>query len=68
MPTEVSVSGSTWTPSGDDATRGWLWTYQKYDWKGRVVRKINTDGTDSPREGLGRREPLFRFSWRWFAV
>lgn len=47
VPTEVSVSGSTWTPSGDDATRGWLWTYQKYDWKGRVVRKINTDGTDS---------------------
>ena len=41
------MSGSTWTPSGDDATRGWLWTYQKYDWKGRVVRKINTDGADS---------------------
>ncbi len=50
VPTEVSVSGSTWTPSGDDATRGWLWTYQKYDWKGRVVRKINTDGADSSSE------------------
>ena len=22
----------------------WLWTVQKYDWMGRVVRKINTDG------------------------
>ena len=25
----------------------WLWTVQKYDWMGRVVRKINTDGVDS---------------------
>jgi len=50
VPTEVSVSGSTWTPSGDDnrGTGVWLWTYQKYDWKGRVVRRINTDGVDSP--------------------
>jgi YD repeat-containing protein len=24
----------------------WLWTHQKYDWMDRVVRKINTDGTD----------------------
>jgi YD repeat-containing protein len=52
VPTEISVPNAndpdTWTPAGDDATRGWLWTYQKYDWKGRVVRKINTDGTDSP--------------------
>jgi YD repeat-containing protein len=52
VPTEISVpdvnNPDTWAPAGDDATRGWLWTYQKYDWKGRVVRKINTDGTDSP--------------------
>ena len=48
VPTEVSVSGTTWTPAGDDATRGYLWTHQKYDWMGRVVRKIATDGTDSP--------------------
>src|SRR5690606_4060969 len=39
---------SSWDPAGDDAVRGVLWTYQKYDWKGRVVRKINTDGVDSP--------------------
>ncbi|MGB7203636.1 MAG: hypothetical protein WBD16_15425, partial [Pyrinomonadaceae bacterium] len=52
VPTEISVPNAnnpdTWAPAGDDYTRGWLWTYQKYDWKGRVVRKINTDGTDSP--------------------
>ena len=44
VPTEVDAN---WNPAGDDATRGFLWTYQKYDWKGRVVRKINTDGIDS---------------------
>ncbi|MGB7208963.1 MAG: hypothetical protein WBD27_09915, partial [Pyrinomonadaceae bacterium] len=52
VPTEISVPNAndpdTWAPAGDDATRGFLWTYQKYDWKGRVTRKINTDGTDSP--------------------
>ena len=46
--TEVSVPNAndpdTWTPAGDDTAS--LWTYQKYDWKGRVVRKINTDGID----------------------
>lgn len=44
VPTEI---GSDWTPTGDDFVRDWLWTYQKYDWKGRVTRKINTDGADS---------------------
>ncbi len=44
VPTEVN---SSWTPAGDDAGHDFLWTRQKYDWKGRVVRKINTDGTDS---------------------
>ena len=43
VPTEVD---SNWNAAGDDYTRGFLWTYQKYDWKGRVVRKINTDGID----------------------
>jgi YD repeat-containing protein len=41
VPTEVD---SSWNAAGDDASRGFLWTYQKYDWKGRVIRKINTDG------------------------
>ncbi|MFN0141094.1 MAG: RHS repeat domain-containing protein, partial [Pyrinomonadaceae bacterium] len=52
VPTEISVSNpsdpNSWTPAGDDLTRGWLWTHQKYDWLGRVIRKINTDGVDSP--------------------
>ena len=39
----VEVDGS-WQPAGDDYTRGWLWTFQKYDWMGRVIRKIATDG------------------------
>ena len=43
VPTGVD---SSWAATGDDYTRGFLWTYQKYDWKNRVVRKINTDGTD----------------------
>jgi YD repeat-containing protein len=44
VPTEVD---SSWTPTGTDSTRGWLWTHKKYDWKGRVTRIINTDGADS---------------------
>jgi hypothetical protein len=43
VPTEVD---SSWAAAGDDASRGFLWTYQKFDWKGRVVRRINTDGVD----------------------
>ncbi len=50
VPTEISVPNpnnpDTWLPAGDDAARGWLWTHQKYEWMGRVVRKINTDGVD----------------------
>lgn len=42
VPTETD---SSFTPAGDDSA-GPLWTYQKYDWKGRVIRKINTDGVD----------------------
>ncbi len=44
VPTEVD---SSFDPAGDDYARGYLWTFRKYDWKGRVIRKINTDGTDS---------------------
>ena len=43
VPTEVNAN---WNPAGDDYTRGFLWTSQEYDWKGRVTREINTDGTD----------------------
>jgi len=44
VPTEID---DNWKPAGDDLNRGWLWTQQKYDWKGRVTRRINTDGADS---------------------
>jgi YD repeat-containing protein len=47
VPTEISVSGSTWTPAGDDATRGWIWNEQQYDWKGRVTRIIPSDSNGS---------------------
>ncbi len=52
VPTEITVPNAgdpeSWTPAGDDLNRGWLYTHQKYDWKDRIVRKINTDGVDSP--------------------
>lgn len=46
VPTEISVANNAWTPSGDDTSRGWLWQEKEYDWKGRITREINTDGTD----------------------
>ncbi len=42
VPTEI---GTDWLPAGDDATRGFLWTSQEFDWKGRVTKEINTDNT-----------------------
>jgi YD repeat-containing protein len=52
VPTEINNS---WQPAGDDATRGFLWTTNEYDWKGRITRTINTDGTDKlySYEGCG---------------
>lgn len=47
-PTETSASGSnpySWTATGDDATAGWLYTQQTYDWKGRPLVTTNTDNT-----------------------
>jgi YD repeat-containing protein len=50
VPTEMNGS---WNPAGDD-NRGndaqgnpiWQWQAQEYDWKSRVTREINVDGTD----------------------
>ncbi len=42
VPTELDFN---WNPAGDDYTRGFLWTSQTYDWKGRVTQETNTDGT-----------------------
>jgi YD repeat-containing protein len=49
VPTEVSVNTSTnvWTVAGDDATRGFIWNSQEYDWKGRATRSIPSDSTGS---------------------
>ncbi|MGB7201465.1 MAG: VCBS repeat-containing protein [Pyrinomonadaceae bacterium] len=47
VPTEISVSGTTWTAAGDDASRGWIWNYAYYDWKGRTVRTVPSDSTGS---------------------
>ena len=47
-PTETSASGTnpySWTATGDDATAGWLYTQQTYDWKGRPLVTTNTDDT-----------------------
>ena len=50
VPTEVSVADqndpNSWSAAGADALRDFLWNRQKYDWMGRVVRKVNTDGLD----------------------
>jgi RHS repeat-associated protein len=40
-PTEIN---GAWTPAGDDATVGWKWTQQSYDWKGRPLVTTKQDG------------------------
>ena len=56
VPTEVSVPNAnnpdTWAPAGDDATRGWTWNYQYYDWKGRTTRTVPSDSTGSTAKTL----------------
>jgi len=48
-PTETNaptgVNPTQWEAKGDDATAGWLYTQQTYDWKGRPLVTTNTDGT-----------------------
>ncbi|MDQ1639728.1 MAG: hypothetical protein QOF62_3067 [Pyrinomonadaceae bacterium] len=45
-PTEVTgTPANSWAPSGDDATVGWQWTQQSYDYKGRPTVTTNPDGT-----------------------
>lgn len=52
--TETSISISqpaapinpyAWIPTGDDATAGWIYSQQTYDWKGRALVTTNQDGT-----------------------
>src|SRR5437762_2521206 len=47
-PTETSASNTnpySWAATGDDATDGWLYFQQTYDWKGRPLVTTNTDNT-----------------------
>jgi YD repeat-containing protein len=41
-----NLEPANWQPAGDDASRGWIWTNEAYDWKGRTVSETNADGTD----------------------
>ena len=41
-PTEMDAN---WNPAGDDATNGWIWTEQQYDWQSRPTVTVNPDGT-----------------------
>jgi len=46
-PTETTASGTPfqWNTSGDDATAGWIYTEQAFDWKGRPTVTTNQDLT-----------------------
>jgi YD repeat-containing protein len=46
-PTETSGSGTPtqWAATGDDASAGWHYTQQTYDWKGRPLVTTNPDNT-----------------------
>lgn len=50
--TETSASGTPfqWTTAGDDASAGWIYTEQTYDWKGRPLVTTNPSITGNPAE------------------
>jgi hypothetical protein len=51
VPTEVSISSpydpAHWSAAGDDSTRGFVYNYSYYDWKGRPTRTVPSDSTGS---------------------
>ncbi len=51
-PTETSASGAPfqWNSAGDDATAGWIYSEQTYDWKGRPLATTNPSVTSNPAE------------------
>src|SRR5687768_11892044 len=51
-PTETSASGTPfqWNSAGDDATAGWIYSEQTYDWKGRPLVTTNPSVTSNPAE------------------
>lgn len=46
-PTETNASGTPfqWNTTGDDASAGWIYSQQTYDWKSRPLVTTNQDGT-----------------------
>jgi YD repeat-containing protein len=44
VPTEIN---SSYQASGDDATRGFIYNYQYFDWKNRPIRTVPSDSTSS---------------------
>jgi len=46
-PTETTAIGTPfqWSAVGDDASAGWVYTQQTYDWKNRPLITTNQDGT-----------------------
>ena len=40
----TAITGS-WVPADEDATAGWVYSAQVYDWKGRPTLTVNADGT-----------------------
>jgi YD repeat-containing protein len=53
LATEIN---SNWNVIGDDYARGWLWTQNEYDWKGRITRIINPDSN-----GFDGKDQLFSY-------
>ena len=51
-PTETSASGTPfqWNAAGDDATAGWIYSEQTYDWKGRPLVTTNPSVTSNSSE------------------
>lgn len=51
-PAETAATGAPlqWTTVGDDASVGWVFTEQTYDWKGRPLVATNPSMTSNPAE------------------
>lgn len=53
--TSFSITGApilpyAWPATGDDASAGWVYTQQTYDWKGRPLVTTNPSVTSNPAE------------------
>jgi YD repeat-containing protein len=48
--TGATILPYAWPATGDDASAGWLYTLQTYDWKGRPLVTTNPSVTSNPAE------------------